>query len=115
MKKYFRMKPYLKYQLPRIFVKSIAAFRLSTHKLEIEIGRYHKPTPTPVSERVYQQCASGEVEDEVHFLFTCTKYERERDILKSKLTSAGYELGMNPTCMRNLFGVDNADMVYANW
>ncbi len=65
MKKYFRMEPYLKCQLPRKFVKSIVAFRLSTHKLEIEIGIYHKPTP-----RVCQQCVSGEVEDEVQFLFT---------------------------------------------
>ncbi len=60
------MEPYLECQLP-IFVKSIAAFRLSTHKIEIGIGRYHKPTTTLVSERVCQQCVSGEVEDEVHF------------------------------------------------
>ncbi len=61
MKKYFRMEPYLECQLPRIFVKSISAFRLSTHTLENENGRYHKPPPTPVSERVCQQCVSGEV------------------------------------------------------
>ena len=58
-------------------------------------------------------CYNYVMEDESHFLFTCTKYERERDILKIKLMSAGYEGVMNPTCMRNLFEVDNADMVYA--
>lgn len=63
MKSMFKIKSYLNSGLPKQFIRHIAAFRLSTHKLEIEIGRYHKPKPTPVDERI---CTLGKIENEVH-------------------------------------------------
>lgn len=50
-------------------------FRISAHKLEIEYGRYNK---TPLEKRVCRACNSGDIEDEMHLLLKCTKYERDR-------------------------------------
>ena len=55
--------------------RSICKFRVSSHHLQIEFGRYQG---IPRHQRLCQQCSSGEVEDEVHFLFKCSKYEPDR-------------------------------------
>ncbi len=55
--------------------KSIASLRLSTHSLEIEMGRYYQPCTSTPERRVCQQCSSGTVEDETHFLFKCQEYQ----------------------------------------
>jgi hypothetical protein len=51
--------------------------RVSSHHLQIELGRYQG---IPRHQRLCQQCSSGEVEDEIHFLFKCSKYEPDRKI-----------------------------------
>ena len=53
----------------------VCKFRVSSHHLQIELGRYQG---IPRHQRLCQQCSSGEVEDEIHFLFKCTKYEPDR-------------------------------------
>jgi len=55
--------------------RSICKFRVSSHHLQIELGRYQG---IPRHQRLCQQCSSGEVEDEIHFLFNCSKYEPDR-------------------------------------
>ena len=47
---------------------AITKFRLSDHKLEIEIGRYHRPKLKP-DERLCQVCDA--IEDEMHCLMSC--------------------------------------------
>ena len=47
---------------------AITKFRLSDHKLEIEIGRYHRPKRKP-DERLCQVCDA--TEDEMHCLRSC--------------------------------------------
>ena len=55
----------------------LAQFRFGILPLEIEVGRYRNK---PVAERKCPFCA--EVEDEIHFLFKCEKYNEFRiDIL----------------------------------
>ena len=50
-------------------------FRISSHKLEIEWGRYKK---LPVKDRLCKLCNSGAVEDEKHFIFNCKLYSSLR-------------------------------------
>ena len=67
----------------RLFSK----FRISNHKLEIELGRYKN---TPRNERFCKCCDKSAVEDEFHFSFECQKYETLRqnshNILKEYFT-----------------------------
>ena len=61
----------------------ITKWRLSSHNLKIETGRYTKP-PTPREERVCSECTSI-VEDEYHVVFQCPLYRnvqaQHRDLL----------------------------------
>ena len=51
---------------------ALISFRLSSHRLAVETGRWNKPRPTPFDER---KCKRGNVlEDEFHFLFECLLY-----------------------------------------
>ena len=47
--------------------------RISSHHLQIEKGRYQG---VPPDQRLCQKCDSGEVENEIHFLFKCSHYDR---------------------------------------
>ncbi len=49
--------------------------RISTHKLEIERGRYTKPHPKPADKRYCMVCRTDDIEDEIHFLGHCEGYK----------------------------------------
>ena len=51
----------------------VASFRLSNHKLRIEVDRHNHGVPIPPSQRICKMCTSGAVEDEIH-LFQCSSY-----------------------------------------
>ena len=55
----------------------MSQLRLSSHTLEIEKGRHHK-TKVPEQNRVCKVCNNGIVENEIHFLLHCTRYQEER-------------------------------------
>ncbi len=57
--------------------KCFTAFRISSHNLAIERGRYRH---IEVNDRKCNICKNGEVEDELHFLFGCNKYTDKRKI-----------------------------------
>ena len=46
--------------------------RVSSHRLEVEIGRWSRPVSTPFDERKCRIC--DKLEDEFHFLFECSLY-----------------------------------------
>ncbi len=48
--------------------------RISAHNLLFERGRYSRPA-LAVEERTCPVCADGQVEDELHFMTRCAKYE----------------------------------------
>ena len=50
---------------------------LTHHKLHIETGRYTRPI-TPVENRICSNCNSKSVEDELHFLMYCPRFENHR-------------------------------------
>lgn len=61
--------------------RSLSKLRMSAHHLQVEVGRYQG---IPPHLRLCQQCNSGEVEDEKHFLLKCSKYNNERvDLYKT--------------------------------
>ena len=72
-----RIEPYLNHKLSKSFYTSIARFRLSSHNLNIELGRHKRPY-VPVEERICDKCNSGHVEDEIHCLLICTKWKNSR-------------------------------------
>ena len=57
--------------------KCINKFRLGNHKLRVETGRHTVPK-TPENLRICSFCHLDEVENEYHFLFSCTFYEEIR-------------------------------------
>ena len=49
----------------------------------MEIGKHRRPQKVPLSERICDTC--NEIEDEVHLITNCRKYENQRNILFSEL------------------------------
>ena len=48
---------------------AMARLRTSSHSLAKEVGRFHKPRPLPVTDRLCTVCDI--IEDEYHFLCVC--------------------------------------------
>ena len=53
----------------------LTRFRLSSHELHIERGRYEN---IPRDERICQCCNMSQIESEYHFLFVCPLYTELR-------------------------------------
>ena len=63
-------------------ISTFAKIRISCHKLRIEEGRYKK---LPLQERICQLC-NVEVEDEKHFVMSCSKLEIGRKSFFDKMS-----------------------------
>ena len=63
----FNLQPYLNSVNLKQFRQALTKLRLSSHRLEIEAGRWTKPLITPREDRICKQC--NILEDEFHFLF----------------------------------------------
>ena len=59
--------------------RAISKIRISAHNLMIESGRYKKPKPLPREDRLCKFCNLNEVENEIHFITRCLKYDSERE------------------------------------
>ena len=57
--------------------KIYSKFRLSSHELEIEQGRYGDKS-IPADQRYCKLCKTSKVEDEFHFVIECPVYKKER-------------------------------------
>ena len=73
---YIQCMPIKKYQ------QAISRFRVSSHRLGIELGRHKKPY-LPVEKRLRHFCRSGNVDDEYHFLIHCGFHAVGRKMLYS--------------------------------
>lgn len=73
LKQSFGFEPYLDYLHDKSIRKCLTSFRISAHRLRIERGRYCGETP---EQRLCISC--NIIEDEVHFLCHCKKYEASR-------------------------------------
>ena len=64
--------------------QAVSKLRISDHKLQIELGRYHKPSHE-VNERTCPFCPH-KIEDEYHFTTECPMYNDERHRIKTTLS-----------------------------
>ena len=74
--------PYLVLTRKKHSRKALVRFRISSHQLRIETGRYEN---IPRNERICHFCTSNKIEDENHFLLDCKAYPQIRDIFFFKL------------------------------
>ena len=72
----FHFQHYLNFVRTKKYRQAIASLRCSSHRLETEAGRWHKPIRTPVENRKCKRC--DVVENEFHFLFECSLYSELR-------------------------------------
>ena len=70
----YSLAPYLSKIKNHKFRQALTKMRISAHNLEIETGRYTKPTR---EERLCKLC-SLEFEDEMHFIMSCPKLSKRR-------------------------------------
>ena len=69
IKKNFEIEPYIEILQEKKLRRSLSSFRISTHRLRIERGRYCGERP---EERLCDFC--NIIEDEIHFLCGCKRY-----------------------------------------
>ena len=79
-KKDIRIEPYLYHDFPKSIYCNIARFRLSSHNLNIELGRHKRPF-VPAEERTCEKCNLNQVEDEFHCLMICEQFNAIRNNL----------------------------------
>ena len=72
----YKFEPYLKVKNPHQR-KNITRLRISAHRLEIERGRHSGPKVLP-ADRLCRHCNAAQVEDEVHLVMQCPKYNIAR-------------------------------------
>ena len=71
----FESEPYLDDTSERKYRIALSKFRLSSHNLEIEVGRYNN---VPRSDKICRFCQMKVIENELHFLLTCPLYTNLR-------------------------------------
>ena len=79
-KKDFRLENYLIEIENTKHALALTHFRISSHNLRIETGRYDQRKIKP-EERLCIYCRSQAVEDEQHFLLQCPLHNNERSLL----------------------------------
>ena len=72
--------------------KNVTKFRLSNHKLMIEVGHHQK---LDTQERTCPFCPNA-VEDELHFLLHCPTYNIQRSALLEPITSVIHNFSLLP-------------------
>ena len=50
----------------------------------LELGRYQG---VPRHNRICTKCSSNVIEDELHFLFECSKYDEDRELMLFEITT----------------------------
>ena len=68
----FEFKSYLDIVTTEKFRYSLTRLRLSSHRLEVETGRWAKPNVIPFENRLCSTCQR--LQDEFHFIFECSRY-----------------------------------------
>ena len=72
---------YLYFDITKYQRSLFAQFRCGILPLEIEVGRYRD---IPLEKRLCLVCKDGNIEDEIHFLCQCSKYDEYRSLLYSQ-------------------------------
>lgn len=73
----FKFQDYLDVVKVKKFRNALSRLRVSSHRLEVETGRWNKPQRIEYIERKCRIC--NKLEDEFHFVFECCAYENIRN------------------------------------
>ena len=96
--------------------KAITKLRTSNHTLAIEAGRW---TNIERENRLCKQCTLHKIEDEIHFLFHCTKYTAERQkTFETIKIKTNIDLSINENINENLkllFDSDSLSSLKHTW
>jgi len=95
IKRDYRIEPHILYVTNKRHQRALTRLRVSSHKLQIEIGRHSRP-PTPRTERVCKFCNIGVLDDEIHFLLNCSFHTHERESLIKEIRDY-YKFDENPS------------------
>ena len=68
----FQFRNYLNFVKVKKYRNALTRLICSSHRLEIESGRWHKPVKIPTHQRLCKRC--NVIENEFHFLFECSLY-----------------------------------------
>lgn len=82
----FTREPYLDLVRNRNQRKWLTRIRVSSHTLQIEVGRWKIP-PIPPSQRFCKYCANNCVDTEAHFLHDCTTFSVKRNCFFAMLNT----------------------------
>ena len=87
------LEEYLFYIPDTRWMKALSILRMSSHMLEIERGRHVKPQKLPLEQRICQRCTANSIDDEIHFLITCSYFATQRTSLlaESKLLNSEFD------------------------
>ena len=80
VKKCFCVEPYILHIRGNHLITAMARYRMSSHDLNIERGRFNNPI-TPKNQRICTRCQLNEIDDEIHLLLHCCAIKNEREIL----------------------------------
>lgn len=72
----FKFQKYLNCINIEKFRIALSRLRVSSHRLEIETGRWNKPSAIPFDDRKCKNCFI--LEDELHFILKCSLYNELR-------------------------------------
>ena len=61
--------------------------RISSHHLRIETGRWAKPKPIPLEDRLCKYCSDSKIDNESHFLLGCATFMNKTRCFESKLST----------------------------
>lgn len=92
----FILEPYTDFIKEKKYRIALTQLRLSSHKLEIERGRYNN---TERNERLCKQCHMNVIESEYHLILVCPKYR----YLRSKYLKRYYCQWPTRNKFQNLF------------
>jgi len=81
----FRLEAYLLHVPSKRHRQAMARFRVSSHKLLIELGRHSRPY-IPREARTCKFCEQRCLDDEIHFLMKCDFLNPERERLLREIT-----------------------------
>src|SRR6185503_9757397 len=87
----------------------LTRLRTGTNKLRIETGRWKRPIERP-QERVCEECKSGQIEDERHFVIECERYQDLRGTMFQQISSAS-GIPMATLSMENQWTVLMSDAI----
>ena len=87
IKKEFGLEKYLLVVMNPKHRQALTRLRLSSHQLEIEMGRHTRP-PVEADLRICKTCKEKKIDNEVHFLTECTSNAPLREDLFTKAESA---------------------------